>query len=246
MAWTTPFTAVVGAIAEATNWNTSGRDNLLHLRALLPDPTAASQILRSTSTAAASFANPSGDAVLSPGTVTGNSTASAIGSSGLIPNRLVADSLDATQVAAAFASSSIPLSVLSTAVQNKLNSSGLIFMVRTAAEIPSGWTRETSLNGRFAIGAGVSFGSTFVEATDYGSAWAHLHDLGSHTHAVASFNSSTSSLTTMVNFITPDQKHGAHGDHRHASTGTLSASTSNMSTTAWIPPSRAYVFVRRG
>lgn len=32
MAWTTPFTAVAGTAILASDWNTSGRDNLLDIR----------------------------------------------------------------------------------------------------------------------------------------------------------------------------------------------------------------------
>jgi len=49
--------------------------------------------------------------------------------------------------------------------------SGLVAMVRTAAEIPSGWSRETLLDGRLPVGAGTTFSNTFVEATNYGAYW---------------------------------------------------------------------------
>lgn len=245
MSWVTPFTAVVGATATAANWNASGRDNLTHLRAILPDPAGSGRVLRSTSTSAASFANPSGDTVLSPGTVTGDSTASAISTGGLLPNRLVADSFDATQTSSAFASSSITEDLLSTAVRNKLIFGGIIFLVRTAAEIPSGWSRETNLNGRLAIGAGVSFGSTFEEGTNYGSAWDHVHSLVSHTHGVSGFNSNNASGQTMVNFSPDNSVQAAAVAHLHSLSGSLGSAGGNMSTTAWIPPSRAYVYCRR-
>ncbi len=33
MSWVNPFTAVVGTIIQASDWNTSGRDDLLYLKA---------------------------------------------------------------------------------------------------------------------------------------------------------------------------------------------------------------------
>lgn len=38
MAWTNPFTAVSAAVALASDWNTSGRDNLLYLKDRIDNP----------------------------------------------------------------------------------------------------------------------------------------------------------------------------------------------------------------
>lgn len=103
MTWTSPFTAVTGAVITAAGWNTSGRDNLNHLRALLPDPGAANRLLTASSTSAAAFSNPSGDTVLAAGSITGNSGTSAIGSGVIHGNRMIANTFDTTQVAHAFA-----------------------------------------------------------------------------------------------------------------------------------------------
>lgn len=40
MAWTAPFTAVVGTIIQASDWNTSGRDNLLYLQTTVENTTS--------------------------------------------------------------------------------------------------------------------------------------------------------------------------------------------------------------
>lgn len=53
--------------------------------------------------------------------------------------------------------------------------SGLIAAFATAGAIAAGWTRFTSGNGRFLIGAGTSFSQTFVEGASAGSSWTHLH-----------------------------------------------------------------------
>ena len=55
MAWSTPFTAVVGAVITSAGWNTSARDNLLYLRGLVPDPASSGIPLVSTSTTTAAF-----------------------------------------------------------------------------------------------------------------------------------------------------------------------------------------------
>lgn len=244
MTWTSPFTAVVGEAATAADWNASMRDNLLHLRAILPDPSGANDVLTSTSASAAAFSNPSGDTVLLAGSVTGNSTTSAIGVGDLLPNRLVNGSIDATQASAMFADGSIPESVLATAVQNKLIFGGIIFAVRTAAEIPSGWTRETNLNGRLPIGAGTSFSVTFDEGNDYGSSWAHSHGLASHTHGI-SMGTNAGSGTQLANFSPGGGQTAASSSHGHSLSGTLAAASGTSGDTSWIPPSRAYVYLRR-
>jgi len=59
MTWTSPFTAVTGAVITAAGWNASARDNLNHLRALLPDPGATDYLLQASSTSAAAFVSKS-------------------------------------------------------------------------------------------------------------------------------------------------------------------------------------------
>ena len=62
---------------------------------------------------------------------------------------------------------------------------GAVVWFRTLAEVTAagaGWTRETTLDGLFPIGAGTTFSQTFAEATSYGSSWAHLHTGPSHQH----------------------------------------------------------------
>lgn len=49
--------------------------------------------------------------------------------------------------------------------------SGAIVLFRTAEEIPAGYTRESNLDGRIAVGAGTTFGQTFVQGTNYGTSW---------------------------------------------------------------------------
>lgn len=46
MTFTSPFTAVTGAIITAAGWNTSGRDNINHLRGIIPDPGSSAGVLK--------------------------------------------------------------------------------------------------------------------------------------------------------------------------------------------------------
>ena len=55
MAFTSPFTAVTGAVITANGWNTSARDNIIHFRGLLPDPGAANLALISSGATAAAW-----------------------------------------------------------------------------------------------------------------------------------------------------------------------------------------------
>lgn len=108
MTWTSPFTAVTGAVITAAGWNTSGRDNLLHLRALLADPAAANYWLQSSSASGAAFVDravavlqalgytpvhPTGDTMT--GTLTVQKTQGAV-SGAFATAQLVAESLDAS------------------------------------------------------------------------------------------------------------------------------------------------------
>jgi hypothetical protein len=97
--------------------------------------------------------------------------------------------------------------------------SGLVAMVRTSAEIPSGWLRETRLDGRIPVGAGTAAGmtvsATFIDDQDYGSSWAHAHGLSSHTHGIGGHSHAT------PNHVHPTPVH-THATPAHAhATGAL-------------------------
>ncbi len=77
MTYTTPFTAVTGAVITSSGWNASARDNLLHLRALLPDPSGSGLTLVSTSATAAAFSTA---ATVPAGLIAAFETAAAIAS----------------------------------------------------------------------------------------------------------------------------------------------------------------------
>ena len=77
MTYTTPFTAVTGAVITASGHNASVRDNILHLRSLLPDASGSGLTLVSTSATAAAFSTA---ATVPAGLIAAFETAAAIAS----------------------------------------------------------------------------------------------------------------------------------------------------------------------
>lgn len=189
----------------------------------------------------------SGDALL-PATVNGAAASSTPGA-GRIP---IADGfglLDGWVTAASF---SIP--------------SGLGFWVRKAADIPTGFTRDTSLDGLIPVGAGTTFSQTFTEETSYGSAWSHTHTDSGHTHGGGAHSHGASALSISGNTGTPSATDGLGNGggtttptatHTHnqgtldvaGSTDSASLTTNSgsavISTTTWLPPMRAVVWIRK-
>ena len=98
-------------------------------------------------------------------------------------------------------------------------------MMYPSDSIPTGWTRESSINGRLPVTAG----SLWTAETGYGSSWTHDHDVDAQTDrsTLSIFNLSTGSPTKSVTH-----------DHDHNIIGTTAG-------TVWLPPSFAYVFIRR-
>lgn len=105
--------------------------------------------------------------------------------------------------------------------------SGLIAAFANAAGIAPGWSRFTNLDGRIPVGAGTTFGQTFVEGASAGSSWAHLHDgstLSTASQSAGSVNSGGGSTATPA--------------HSHAISGNTGSQT-------WIPPTFAIVWAQR-
>jgi hypothetical protein len=138
--------------------------------------------------------------------------------------------------------------------------------VRNAAEIPGGWARETTLDGRLLVGAGTSFSQTFVEGTGYGASWAHQHGIGSLTVTVSSVAvtgtatggpedntggpSATNGLATAggVNLPTETHHHSLNGVSFAVSasgSGSGSTTATNSADATWLPPMRAVVWIRK-
>lgn len=277
MTWTSPFSATVGGTITAAGHNTSIRDNLNHLRALLPDAGAANYWLQSSATTTAAFVArvtalsaaiaeltsliiPCNTSVT--GTLTASGNVSSSGGGGVFPGGVVcasaggtfAGAVSGTQLQSSIATGTAPLTVSSTTVVTNLNAdtvdgshasafalaaagvpSGLIAMVTNAAAIPSGWSRESGLNGRVPVGD--DLGVTFTSENNYGSA--------THTHTAAALGisgntgapSATDGLGNGGGTTTPTATH-THNQGTLDVTGTTDA-TSNL------PLARAYVFVKR-
>jgi len=141
--------------------------------------------------------------------------------------------------------------------------SGVGGWVRQASEIPSGFARESNLDGRIPVGAGTSFSVTYVEATNYGSAWAHQHQMGNHVHndGHAHTNASQTGVAQNGTAYDEDETGGGHNtqdDQHHHSlsdtggraggsvlTGDMQLPGINVGLTSWVIPSRAVVWVRK-
>jgi hypothetical protein len=151
--------------------------------------------------------------------------------------------------------------------------SGLGCWVRSASEIPTGFARETSLDGLMLVGAGTSFGQTFNETQSYGNTWAHQHTSNSFAVSVSSVSVSvsvsgsatggagdtTGSSTAInglataggVNLNTTGHTHPLNGVSLAVSasgggSGTGSGTaTGSTSNATWIPPLRAVVYARK-
>lgn len=209
MVFTIPPTAVVGAVVDEEYTNVfSDNDNWFN--GLLPAPGAANQVPISTSTSAAAWGFTD-----TPQIANGAGTATTLGTGSV--------------TSAKFAAGNVTEGKLTGAVAELLLASGPIGWFRTAAEIPTGWTRESNLDGRMPVGAGTTFSTTFTEATNYGSSWSHLHAVAIDTGGP---------LAVIVNIEGGSQTEAAPQHHTHAITG-------NTASTAWQIPVRAVVFARK-
>lgn len=217
MSFSTPPTAVNGAAISSQHVNTL-RDNDNWFNGLLGSPMQVGQVPISTSTSAATY--------------------------GLLGAASIVDgAIGATQLAdqaigtAQTADGNVDSTALASAVVALLLVSGLGGWFRTAAEIPSGWARETDGDGRFFVGAGTTFSTTFVEETNYGSAWSHTHSLG----GTPSIEPSTglNYLAWSLGAMDPSTRRSA------AQTGHTHSVSGSITSTSWTIPSRGYVAARR-
>ena len=120
---------------------------------------------------------------------------------------------------------------LDSAVTARLVPAVLIGWVRKASEIPSGWSREEHVNGRLMVGD--DSGTTFTAENNYGSSWAHSHT-ASGTMSAENDTAADLDFADSGEWLT-----AAHPLHSHTMSGSSASAT-------WIPPSRAYVAVRKG
>ena len=210
MAFTTPPTAVIGSIVEDYYTDIfSANDNWFD--DLLPAPTAANQVPISSSTGAAAW---------------GLVDTVNIADNGIHTSRLA----DQAVTTAKFDAGAVTLIKWATAAALKLGAAGAVGVVQKAADIPAGWSRETKLDGRMPVGAGTTFGVTYVENTAYGSSWGHTHPF------TATVGGPSATITDVQEGDATGASEPDHDDHA------LSGTTGS---TSWIPPSRAYVFMRK-
>lgn len=208
--FTVPPTAVTGGTVDASYTNIF-RDNSNWFDATCPAPGAADRVLFSTSGTTRAW-----------GTVTASRVQDgAINASVLGSGAVSTDKVAALAVTEAKLHSSVAV---------KLAYSGMVAWVRQVSEVPSGWSRESNLAGRLAVGAGTVFSVTWVAETDYGSSWGHRHDL-------SATSGTQSALTT-------DIKNGDNNwptgpaSHTHAFGGKTESDQ-------WTIPLRAAVHIRR-
>ena len=208
MPFTSPPTAVTGDVVDEDYTNIFA-ENDAWFNGLIPAPTAADQVLIASGTAAASWGT-IGSSNLASGGITGDL---------FVPGSLTA---------AKFASGAVGIDKLTTALQAYLLQTSLKAFVRTAAEIPSGWTRDTNMSGRFPVSAGTVSTQVFTVNTAYGVGWGHAHEVD--------IDSGEGGGTR--NREEGDETDAPADTHWHYIRGTTSS-------TAWMPPSRAYVFMTK-
>lgn len=145
--------------------------------------------------------------------------------------------------------------------------SGLGFWVRKAADIPTGFTRDTSLDGLIPVGAGTTFSQTFTEELSYGSNWTpggySIPNLSVTVSSVTVTGSAIggpsdntggptgiNGLATSggVNLPTTTHFHSLDGVSLAVSasgTGSGSTATGTTGTATWLPPMRSVVWLRK-
>lgn len=251
MTFTSPFTAVTGAVITAAGWNTSGRDNLNHLRALLPDPGSSGIPLVSASTTTAAFGQ--------------------LNTAGIADNAITEAKLDVIDSPAdgeflTYDSGTGRMEWTAPASVSGVPT-GLIayFATSVALAAATGWAAYSAADGRFIVSAGTVFSTTWTTDTNYGSAWSHLHHMQSHVHNLGGHIHGASALgvggSISNNVDTEDGGSGAdnvaadgHG-HGHSLdvTGTTDGNSdnsgapnnNNTETVSWTIPSRALIAAQK-
>lgn len=255
MTWTSPSTVATGDTITASLWNTYVRDNSNHLRGMLPDPGAAGLLPYSNSSTTATWAalltilgytplNKAGDTASSTikapsfELTSGNDRWQWIASGASmfigIPSLVNPIELTSSAVKLTGTTTVNGSAVLTGASTDKVPS-GLGGYFATAAGIASGWTRDSALDGRIPVGAGTTFSTTFVEATNYGASWSHGGDAISLAFSVTSGTPSGGGAVQGGGGVNLDgHTHGVSGN----ATGVTPSST-------WVLPSRGVVWATK-
>jgi hypothetical protein len=245
--YTTPFTAVTGATIASADWNTSARDNIIHLRALLPDAASSGQVLVSTATTTAAFGTVAADGLASDAVTTAKILDANVTTAKLAAESVTEAKLDALDSPAdneilTYDSATARLEwQAASALITGFPASGILAFA-TAAAIASGFSRYTAADGRFLVGAGTSFSVTYTENTAYGSSWSHQH---AATGLTATGANTGAASTTQANLktVSPQEEAAAGTDHVHpAGAITMGGNTAN---TAWTIPSYAVVWAQK-
>jgi hypothetical protein len=214
------------------------------------------------------------------GTVTASGNVVSSGGGGVFPGGVTsasgagtfAGNVSGNTLTSTIATGTAPITVTSTTVVTNLNAdtvdgshasafalaaagvpSGLIALVTNAAAIPSGWSRETALDGRIPVGDGTTDSVTFTAENNYGSSWSHVHSGPSHTHPASALGVSgntggPSALNGLGNgggTSVPSTTH-THDQGSLDVTGTTDAAgTGATGSTSHQPMMRAYVYVKK-
>lgn len=123
----------------------------------------------------------------------------------------------------------------------------------TAASIPAGWSRVTSLDGfhvRGSNGTGVPTGVTGGAASHSHTTPGHTHPIGSHSHSLGGSTGTSNSNTTSARFngASQPQADQPHSHNRPSSTGSHGGGTSGSaapgtSSANNAPPSRDVIWI---
>lgn len=204
MPFTTPATAVPLAIVQTQHRNIL-RDNDNYFNGLVPPPAASGRVpvLISASLGTQTLLDHTSF-------YSGTLPISKIADGAIYNSHIGSLQIGTQHLAGTVLTSFVPLGVI---------------MMYPSESIPTGWTRETSVNGRIPVTAG----TLWTEETNYGSSWSHDHDVDTQTEQ------NTNSVYELGEFGSP--KAVSH-DHDHDIVGTTAG-------TVWLPPSYAYVFIRR-
>lgn len=180
-----------------------------------------------------------------PGTGAGN--LAILGAGGKVALAVAADTASTATNFSGSLSGDVTGTQSATVVASKVPS-GAIVMHRQASEIATGWTRESSMDGRIPVGDGSTFSQTFVQGTNYGADWTPSAGLGisntmsATSSAVAASGSATQATGSATATLTTNVPTHTHP----APTITLGGSVSiTGASSAWLPPMRSVVYARK-
>jgi len=205
-----------------------------------------------------------GDSKLQPSTVSGNSGASAIGTDCLHANRLSTGSFSKAEFDrfSGAATKNIGIEhiyensgsrgagkVLGDdgtgfswiSLSSGVTMTGIVAAVRNAASIPSGWVRESGLDGRMMVFDGTVFSTTWTAENNYGASWSHAHGPGN----LQGTATTTTGAAQNGGAYDEDETGNIHNTrdaaHDHPVSISMTLSGGQSESVAWTIPCRAYV-----